>query len=580
MPTSLLPATEHEQAQFFAQLQEGFAAASARTGEIVRDFRVGGTLVRLRFAGEALIPAIVPGLAYPVGVVETESPFEICLWDSETTGVRPAPPPRPRKDFTGRGNIWGFDSSRYRSSYHWGEGSVNAMDRETRQAVFWVPTHKHLPVWVMAAPLRSILHWWMELNGRQLVHAAVVGYDGRGVLIPGRGGSGKSSTALACLLAGMDFIADDYLVLALDPEPRAYRLYSTAKLDPNSLNLYANLKARCRAVHQPRFHKVVLFLEDGFREQLKESLSIQLVLKPSFSGIPETTLGRAEPLQIERALASETLAQLPHAGRRTVEFLDRVSHEVPRAAIYLGTDRARIPASIQQALQAPMITEMPRGGPPDPRPFISIIVHFAQEDREELRMLAAAIEAQDYPRTEFIVTGSGPACSMIDEVRRLPGNVRFFQFQNPVVNAQAWNRAIRESFADLLILVRPGDRFAPGALEALRSACQLDSEAAWVRGRTSHLDRGYEWHSLRGALIRKNAFRQCGLFGTDPLLQNREQWIWLKQAEEKGLRGRAIDTVTLHATSAAAGGACQVSPRPNLGFVRTAIERRRTKSLE
>src|SRR5450755_2331505 len=95
-----LPATEQQQATFFAQLSEGFQAASARTGVIVRDFRVAGTSVRLRFAGEGLIPAIVPGLAYPVHSPskhgdEPGPGCDICLWDSESTGVPLPPPPRP-----------------------------------------------------------------------------------------------------------------------------------------------------------------------------------------------------------------------------------------------------------------------------------------------------------------------------------------------------------------------------------------------------------------------------------------------------------------------------------------------------
>lgn len=204
MAMNSLPATEQQQATFFAQLSEGFQTASARTGTIVRDFRVAGTSVRLHFAGEGLIPAIIPGLAYPMPGPGTRGNepgpgCDICLWDSESTGVPPPPPPRSREDFTARGNIWGFDSARYRSAYHWGDGSVNVLDRQTRQAVYWVPSHRDPPAWVVASPLRSILHWWMELNGRQLVHAAAVGHDGRAVLIPGRGGSGKSSTSLACL---------------------------------------------------------------------------------------------------------------------------------------------------------------------------------------------------------------------------------------------------------------------------------------------------------------------------------------------------------------------------------------------
>jgi hypothetical protein len=482
-------------------------------------------------------------------------------------------------DFTRRGNIWGFDSSRYRSAYQWGEGSVNAMDCETRQAVFWVPTHQHLPVWVLASPLRSILHWWMELNGRQLVHAAAVGCGGRGVLIPGRSGSGKSSTSLACLLAGMDFVADDFLALALDPEPRAYRLYSTAKLDPRSLIRYPDLAARCRTVRQPASDKVVLFLEDGYAEQLKDSLPLKLALRPSISGVLETALGEAEPFEIERALACETLALLPHAGARTVEFLNRVSREVPRSAIYLGTERARIATAIQQALASWISGDLPRRRPAEWRPFITVITHFLQEDRGELRTLATEIEAQGYPRMEFIVVVSGPGCAMRDEASKLPGTVRFFPYTQAIVDAEAWNRGIRESFAELLLLIEPGDRFPVGALDALAGASEMDPAAAWFRGKASG-DEDESFEPLRGALIRKSAFQKCGLFPTDFSFQGREHRTWLQRAEERGLRGRPIETVTLRAAGAAARKARPLLLPPDLGLLRAELVRRRGKKLE
>jgi hypothetical protein len=573
-----LPATEQEQARFFDQLCEGFAAASARTGEIVRDFRIAGTSVRLRFAGEALTSAIVPGLAGLLPALAAHVQCEICLWDSESTGIPLVSPPRPWRDFTERGNIWGFNSSRYRSAYLWGEGSVNVLDRETRQAVYWVPSANKLPVWVLSSPLRSILHWWMELNGRQLVHAAAVGHGRRGVLIPGRGGAGKSSTSLACLQAGMDFISDDYLALALDPEPRVYRLYSTAKLDPRSLHLFPDLQSRCRAVHRPGFDKVVLFLEDGYGQQLKESQPLELVLKPSISGLPGTTLAPVEAREIERALASETLLHLPHAGARTVEILDRVSREIPSSAIHLGTDRARIAAVIQKTIETRAESDARMRPAPDRRPFLSVITHIREENREELSGLVSMLQAQGYPRTELIVTAEGKARAMAGDVAGFPGSIRFLSFNDPVVNAEAWNRAIRESFSELLIFIDPGDRFPPGALDALADAAQRESEAAWVRGKVLSSDcRNESLYPLRGALIRKSAFRECGLFQADPLFQGREHHDWLKRVEGRGLIGRELDSVTLHAACA------PPNPLPNKidwGFLKAQLDRQRRSPLE
>lgn len=543
-------ATEQEQAEFFARIQEGFLAAAARTGEIVYDVRLAGTLIRLYFAGDALLPVILPGLATTETEVEAGCICEIHLWDSESTGIRVPPPPRPWKDFTKRGNIWGFESSRYRSAYHCGEGSINVMDRQTRQAGYWVPAPQHVPAWALAAPLRSILHWWMELNGRQLAHAASVGCDGRGVLIPGRSGSGKSSTALACLNAGMDFVSDDYVALALQPEPRMYRLYSTAKLDPGSLALYPNLAARCRTVYRPGLDKVVLFLEDGYREELKDSLRLDLALKPEITGMPETVLRTAGAIEIEQALTSETLVHLPHSSAATVEFLQRVSEEVPRAAVRLGTARASIPGVIQQALTTGVVRQDARGPSVKQMPFITVIVHFDHDDRAELRALAADIAAQGYPRTEFVVVATGPACGMTNEVSALPGTVQVFAYPKSVANANAWNRGVREAFAELLLLVEPGDRWSPGAFEVLAGAMETDPATPWVRGKIL-CDGSEPPGPLRGALIRKSAFREFGLFPAGPSFQGIEQRMWISRVEEKGLTGHSIETVTLRIRNAA-----------------------------
>jgi len=45
------------------------------------------------------------------------------------------------------------------------------------------------------------------------LHAACVGYGGRGVLLMGPSGSGKSTLVLQCLLAGLDFLAEDSVLV-------------------------------------------------------------------------------------------------------------------------------------------------------------------------------------------------------------------------------------------------------------------------------------------------------------------------------------------------------------------------------
>lgn len=57
----------------------------------------------------------------------------------------------------------------------------------------------------------------LKRRGRFSLHAAGLALDGRGLLVAGTSGSGKSTTALALLRAGFGFLADDTLFLRPGP---------------------------------------------------------------------------------------------------------------------------------------------------------------------------------------------------------------------------------------------------------------------------------------------------------------------------------------------------------------------------
>ena len=96
-------------------------------------------------------------------------------------------------------------------------------------AVFHLPDAAAIPASERAAPIREALQLLMAARGRLMTHAGAVGRDGRGVLLVGRGGSGKSTLALSCALAGMEIVADDYVLLEPD-SLTAHPMQSTAKL--------------------------------------------------------------------------------------------------------------------------------------------------------------------------------------------------------------------------------------------------------------------------------------------------------------------------------------------------------------
>ena len=71
---------------------------------------------------------------------------------------------------------------------------------------------------------------WARAVDMMLVHGAVVGADGKGVLITAQGGGGKSTLSISCMLAGMDFVSDDYFLANRYGALQAFSLYKIVKL--------------------------------------------------------------------------------------------------------------------------------------------------------------------------------------------------------------------------------------------------------------------------------------------------------------------------------------------------------------
>ena len=88
-------------------------------------------------------------------------------------------------------------------------------------------------------PANRSIAAWLGSPTVQLVHGAAVAVDGRGVLIVGGSGRGKSTTALACARAGFSYLGDDMCVIETGSANRGipaqlHGVFATAKLNIDS----------------------------------------------------------------------------------------------------------------------------------------------------------------------------------------------------------------------------------------------------------------------------------------------------------------------------------------------------------
>lgn len=91
---------------------------------------------------------------------------------------------------------------------------------------------------VLAQPGHAAIAAWLATQDRCLMHAAGVAVDGRGIMLIGEGGRGKTTTALAAVQRGFNYLGDDLCILRPDSSGREshqlHGLYATAKLNPDT----------------------------------------------------------------------------------------------------------------------------------------------------------------------------------------------------------------------------------------------------------------------------------------------------------------------------------------------------------
>jgi hypothetical protein len=311
---------------------------------INRYFAVAGLLIRFQFAGHALVPAITPAFEHlRVASLGASPSFTIRLWDCASTGVLMPPPPCGIKGFTIRGELRDFQDGRYHAAYQPSDRILSFLDVEAGIGMVCVANAQEIQTSERATPLRALLGWLMRYNHRQMVHAASVAAGKSGVLIVGRGGAGKSNTAVGCLLAGLNFAADDFCAVSTAPVPMAHSLYSTAKLHRNG---WAQIPYPPSNPDDPDTEKRFYYLQANFAERLPANFPILAIVAPRRTDWGDPTLVPISACTPVLETASETSLMLPDAGAEVLSTLSQIARQVPCYRLDLGSYPQAIPSLI------------------------------------------------------------------------------------------------------------------------------------------------------------------------------------------------------------------------------------------
>lgn len=325
----------------FAEASRRFREAVGPSGSVDRDFLLAGNRIRLRFANPTLLPYILPALEHLGTGTSGHPKLTIHLWDVASTGVG-----MPRLDAGGElglggpGELWSRKNARsnqhaFHSDYH---RSLNLLDGDSGEAFYCNETTDDFPLSESGSPLARIFSWWAKDSLLQLVHAAAIGTPDGAVLLAGRGGSGKSTVALASLAGDLLYLSDDYCLVKSLPSC-VYSLFSSGKHFAAEAGRYPHLNA-CPGREENRGgrSKRVVYLAQEFRDRIPPSLPLRAVLVPVQHPGPESRLEPTTRMAALRALAPSTLFQLNGASSDDFTHLADLISNLPCHTLHLGKD--------------------------------------------------------------------------------------------------------------------------------------------------------------------------------------------------------------------------------------------------
>ncbi len=325
---------------YFDQLSARFELA-AQGQPLIHGLEIGGLRLDLRFAGEAMRDVLLAPFEHLAVSGGAPATLSISVFDGASTGIEaPSPPWQAVEAAPGANPSMRLRSERACVLAATGTGAVTAAEPDRGRAVFYLPDAVRIAPIERAAPLREALQLLMAPHGRWMTHAGAVGHDGRGVLLVGRGGAGKSTLALSCALAGMEIVADDYVLLEAGP-PRAHAMQSTAKLTEDSAErLGLGEGAIDPAGFEPTLEgpaKALVDIRPLAPGRLKPQLEIAAIVAPRVAEPALEPISAGEGL---RALAPSTIIQSGFHGAAALAALGELVRTVPSYRLSLSPDPA------------------------------------------------------------------------------------------------------------------------------------------------------------------------------------------------------------------------------------------------
>ena len=219
-------------------------------------------------------------------------------------------------------------------------GLWHIFDLVKQSGLYWVRSVDGLPGWEYGSPLRHFIHWASLSHNCCMLHGAGIGRDGRGVLLAGPGGSGKSTMTAAAISSGWQVTGDDFVLTAEQEKfgTVSHPIFDIMKLTGMAEEKFAHHVSKAinpnRNTDEKALIPVSLCAGDNFVRQLP----VQAILSMRLSHADKSEIVPLSKIATVGALAPSTMNILRTGMKETFRDCGALARRLPCFEFRVGKD--------------------------------------------------------------------------------------------------------------------------------------------------------------------------------------------------------------------------------------------------
>ena len=324
-----------------------------RTSRCERYFHFAGYPVKMEIIGDVLAKQIVRPFSHlECPHTFTECKLKILAWDEQQTDLYST-----QNNFD-LGTRWeahdGIFSASKNGRYigFWYRHSLTILDRRDGIIVGYRKKNKPLSRYEISKPFFVLLSVWYHDRGIQFLHAGLVAYKGHGILFPGKGCSGKTTSALACVENGFQYLGDDFVGLQIiDNYFTGYSIFNSACVADHHIKNFPAFVPFASKNDLSVEDKLTLFLSEISECEVISNIPIHAIAMPKIINGENSYIKKASSLETLLRLAPSTMFfTIPRPDQEALDRMAALVNGVNAYWLEIGSDLNEIAHTLKYIL--------------------------------------------------------------------------------------------------------------------------------------------------------------------------------------------------------------------------------------